>query len=546
MNVAEQSWQAIRGAQARNAAEVEAVKARFPLADRTLPVMLRRQAEIHGPKLLFRCGGRDITFAEAPAIAARWAGMLAAAGVARGDRVALLCGNRAEFYPLFLGIAWLGAVAVPINTASRGFQLEHILANCGAKLLCIEDTSAAALDTIDRAETALEQVFVIGDPGETGLAPLPDPGDPQEPADLAPGDLLAILYTSGTTGPSKGVRCPHAQYFWWGVYVARQITTAPGDVMHTTLPLFHTNALGASFEALLMGATLVVEDRFSVSRFWDRLVTQKATVTFLLGAMVPMLLSRKPSEAERAHNVRCALAPGVPAHLHEGFTERTGIVLFDGYGATESNGVIGTDPDSYRPGSMGVLQDGFAARVADEHDQPVPDGTPGELLLRAEEPYAFADGYFGMPEKTAEAWRNLWLHTGDRVVREADGAYRFIDRMSDSIRRRGENISSFEVEKALTSHPAIGVAAVFAVDSELAEDEVMAVLTLKDDAAITEEEVIAWCETRMPYFAVPRYIEFVTDLPRTESGKVQKFKLRQQGVTAATWDREKAGVRVKR
>jgi crotonobetaine/carnitine-CoA ligase len=541
-----------------DAVVAEAASAAKPLAacftaeERSVPSLLRRQAQRFGDRTLFSCQGVSFTFSQASEQAACWAGMLSAAGVTRGDRVAIMCGNRAEFIQLFLGCAWLGAVAVPINTASRGFQLEHILGNSGARLLCIETTLASVFETIAVGKLPLQRIYLIGTDGPVATdlpdiaQALPVPGSPVEPAEIGPGDPLAILYTSGTTGLSKGVCCPHGQYFWWGVYTGRQIGVREGDILQTTLPLFHTNALNSFFQALLHGATQIVEARFSVTSFWEALVQSGATVTYVLGAMVPMLLTKQPSAAEKGHRVRVALAPGVPIHFHEEFTRRTGIVLLDGYGATESNAVIGTDRASYRPGYMGVVAEGFQARVADEHDEAVEDGTAGELLLRSDEPFAFATGYFGMPEQTVVAWRNLWLHTGDRVVRSPDGYFRFIDRTKDSIRRRGENISSFEVEQVLLSHPAISVAAVFPVKSELAEDEVMTVIVLKDGATVSEEALIRFCEKRMPYFSVPRFVEFASELPRTESGKIQKFRLRERGRTAATWDREAAGIKLSR
>jgi carnitine-CoA ligase len=543
---------ALHAATEQNAAICAELVRDFPSTERTMPALLQRQAVRHGEKTPFKCGDASWTFADALEQAPRWAGTMRSAGIGAGDRVALVCSNRIEFVQIFLGSAWLGAVTVPINTASRGFLLQHILANCGAKLLCIEFSLLSALDTIDLGSLAFERVYVIGNAdavparGAVRIESLPGPAAPVLPEKLGPGDLLAILYTSGTTGLSKGVCCPHAQYFWWGFYTGRQIGICENDVLHAALPLFHTNALNSFFQALLFGAQLIVESRFSVSRFWDFLDRSGATITYVLGAMVPMLLSRQPSEAERTHFVRAALAPGVPAHFHAKFTERTGIILLDGYGATESNAVIGTDAATRRPGYMGRVAQGFEARVVDENDAAIPDGEAGELVLRAQEPFAFAAGYFGMPEQTVGAWRNQWLHTGDRVVRSADGYFRFIDRMKDSIRRRGENISSFEVEQVLLSHPAIAMAAVFPVRSDLAEDEVMATLVRKDGAAVSEEELIRHCERRMSYFSVPCFIEFADDLPRTESGKIQKFKLRERGRSDATWDREAAGVLVRR
>jgi carnitine-CoA ligase len=527
----------------------------FPPDMRTVPAMLEQQAQIHGDRTLFCCGGVRWSFRQTRDFAARTAGLLAAAGIQRGDRVALMCGNRAELMQIALGCGWLGAVSVPINTASRGFQLQHMLGNSGATLLVIEDALLAGLEGLDLGALPLQRIWRIGDAappaqnlGAMTVEKMPEAAAAEAlpAARVAVGDLFTILYTSGTTGLSKGVCCPHGQFFWWGFYTGRQLGVREGDVLHTPLPLFHTNALNCFFQALLHGATQVVESKFSVSNFWTALGASGATITYLLGAMVPMLLSRPPSPDERGHRVRVALAPGVPAHFHGEFTERTGVILLDGFGTTESNAVIGSTEATRQSGRIGLLADGFEARVVDEDDNAVPDGTAGELMLRAREPFAMANGYFGMPEKTVEAWRNLWLHTGDRLIRDPDGYYRFIDRMKDAIRRRGENISSFEVEQVLVSHPAVSIAAVFPVSSELAEDEVMAAIILKDGAELDEAELVRFCEGKMSYFAVPRFVEFVDEVPRTENGQVQKFKLRERGRSARTWDREAAGIKLKR
>ncbi len=523
----------------------------FPPSDRTLPKMLRQRAERYGDRRLVTIGGVSMTYTDTMAAAAGYAGALAAAGTKPGDRVAIMCGNRAELLLTILGCAWLGAIAVPINTASRGAQLEHILGNCGARLMVIERELAPVLATLTRDKIALETLWLVGDGLEPDAnlwtsASFPAPGPRLPPHPLDPGDTLAILYTSGTTGLSKGVCCPHAQYFWWAVYTGELLGVRDGDVLMTTLPLFHTNALNAFYQAMLNGATLVVEPRFSASGFAAALARHQATVTYVLGAMVPMLLAQPPSPADRAHKVRLALAPAVPAHFHQQFTDRFGFGLIDGYGSTETNCIMGAPLAEQRPGLMGRLLPGFTARVVDMHDNELPDGEAGELILRADEPFAFATGYFGMADKTVEAWRNLWFHTGDRVVREPDGFYRFMDRMKDAIRRRGENISSYEVEQVLVNHPAVENAAVFPVRSELAEDEVMAAVVLRAGAHLTCEALLDFCQPRMPYFAVPRFVEFVATLPATENGKVTKYKLRERGITAATWDREKVGYKLTR
>jgi crotonobetaine/carnitine-CoA ligase len=508
---------------------------------RTLPGMLMRQAERHGDRPLVSAGHDAWTYAQTAAAAARVAGTLRAAGIGSGDRVAIICSNRIELLGLLLGCGWLGAVAVPINVASRGAQLQHILANSGARLLVMEPEHAGNLAMLDAAALALKAIWTIGAPGEFRFGritprAMPPPGEAMPPATLAPSDLAMILYTSGTTGPSKGVCCPHAQYFWWGANTAALLGVTGNDVLCTTLPLFHTNAINTFYQALLTGASVRYEKRFSASGFFPALAQHRATVTYLLGAMVPILLSRPESAEERAHATRIALAPGVPAQFHEPFTRRTGIRLLDGWGSTETNFVLGASVERQKPGLMGPVAEGFDARVVDDQDNEVDDGVAGELIVRADEPFAFATGYFGAAERTVEAWRNLWFHTGDRVVREADGYFRFVDRLKDAIRRRGENISSFEVEQVLLGHPAIANAAVFPVRSSLAEDEVMAALVLHPGRTLAPADLIAYCAPRLPYFALPRYLEFMAELPMTENGKVQKYKLRERGVTAHAWD----------
>ncbi len=521
----------------------------FIPADRTLPCMVTRQARQFGDKMLLRIGDHTLSFEQCPDLAARMAGALAEAGIRRGDRVAVICSNRIELLALLLGCGWLGAILVPVNTASRGAQLHHVLANSAARLLVVETAFLSALSGLEQGGLGIERIWTIGE--STGDMPAPSEAMPQTgpvlpPADLGPADTLAILYTSGTTGPAKGVCCPHAQFFWWGVNTGALLDLRPDDVLCTTLPLFHTNALNTLFQALLHGLCVHYEPRFSASGFWETVTARKATVTYLLGAMVPILLSRPEGAQERNHTVRIALAPGVPTQFQQSFFERTGIGLMEGYGSTETNFVIGAGLDRQKPGTMGPVFTGFQAKVVDALDEEVPDGEAGELVLRADEPYAFATGYFGMADKTVEAWRNLWFHTGDRVIRDPDGRFRFVDRLKDAIRRRGENISSFEVEQVLLSYPAIANAAVFPVRSELGEDEVMAALVPKPGATIDPLALIQYCEPRLAYFAVPRFIDVVETLPATENGKVQKFKLREQGVTARTWDREASGYVLKR
>ena len=524
---------------------------RFPTADRVLSTILTRQAAHYGDRTLFAFGETRWSYAETAAIAAASAARLIRAGLRAGDRVALMCSNRPEFLEIYLGCAWMGAVCVPINTALRGIQLSHILRNCTPRLLVIEATFVPAVDTLESDVAVPELIWVVGQgaasrdaPGS--LVPLPVLGEGVPPAPVRPGDTVAILYTSGTTGPSKGVCCPQAQMFWWGIYSARALGIVEGDVLFTTLPLFHTNALNAFYQALLNGCTYVLEPRFSASGFWAAARRHQATVGYLLGAMAVMLLAQPQSAGDAAHGLRVALGGGVPGQFHGPFLARFGVPLLDGYGSTETNFVFAGTIPSDRPGTMGYLAEGVEACIVDADDAVVPDGVAGELLLRAGEPFAFATGYFGMPDKTVEAWRNLWFHTGDRVVRDADGHYRFIDRMKDSIRRRGENVSSWEVEQVLLMHPAIAACAVYPLPSELGEDEVAAAIQLEPGHALDAVGVVGHCEGRMAHFAIPRFVRIVREMPLTENGKIRKVALRDAGKTPDTWDREAAGYKVRR
>ncbi|MCP3390634.1 ATP-dependent acyl-CoA ligase [Bradyrhizobium sp. CCGB12] len=523
----------------------------FPPSDRILSTILTRQAERYGDRVLLVAGETRWTFAQTAAIAAASAQALVDAGIKPGDRVALMCSNRPEFLQVYLGCAWLGAIAVPINTALRGFQLSHIFRNSRPALLVVEAQFVAAIDSVEAGVELPPRTWIIGAAAgaidaRLSAGPLPALGATAPAGAVRPGDTVAILYTSGTTGPAKGVCCPQAQLFWWGIYSARALGIREGDVLFTTLPLFHTNALNAFYQALLNGCTYVLEPKFSASGFWAVARRHNATVGYLLGAMASMLLAQPKGADDLTHRMRVALGGGVPPQIHGPFRERFGVPLVDGYGSTETNFVFAGAIPSDRPGTMGYLADGIEARIVDENDSVLPDGQAGELVLRAREPFAFATGYFGMPEKTVEAWRNLWFHSGDRVVRDPDGHYRFIDRMKDSIRRRGENVSSWEVEQAIQSHPAVAACAIYPLPSELGEDEVAAAILPEPGQALEPVDIVRHCEGQIAYFAIPRYVRILSQMPLTENGKIKKGVLRDAGVTADTWDREAAGVRLRR
>lgn len=505
-------------------------------SERTLPALLQRQADRFGERVLLRTDRTNLSFRAVRDAAAARAGTLAAAGVGPGDRIAAMSENCYELVELWLGCAWLGATFVPVNTALRGLQLTHVLASSRVRAIAVEPAFRDTLDSVELPST-LEQIWVFAD----SYPPL---GEPIAPSAVGPGDPAVILFTSGTTGLSKGVVCPHAQWYWWGILTGKTLGISRDDVLYTCLPLFHTNALNAFCQALLSGAAFCAGPRFSASLFWSRLVEADATVTYLLGPMVSILLKQPTGQVDRGHRVRIALAPGTSAELHEPFRERFGVALVDAWGSTETNIVISNSVTDSRPGTLGRVLPEFDARVVDEQDTPAPDGTPGELVVRSREPFAFALGYFDMPEATMTAWRNGWFYTGDRVVREGE-TFRFVDRIKDTIRRRGENISSFEVEQLLQAHPDVAAAAVVPVASDLSDDEVFACVVPRAGAIIDPAEIVRFCMGRIAYFAIPRYVDVVDALPLTPSGKVKKHELIERGVTASTWDRERAGVQIR-
>jgi crotonobetaine/carnitine-CoA ligase len=518
----------------------------LPLAERTIPALLERQAAAHGERALVRAGEVVRSVAEMRDAAAAWAGTLAAAGVQPGDRVVLMLSNRLELLDLMLGCAWRGAIAAPLNTALRGAQLEHVMRNADARLMVLEADFAPAVVALP-ADAQPERVWVLDGGAAQGAGewtPPPAPGAPLAPAEVGPGTIATIFYTSGTTGASKGVLGPHGQIHGFARRVADFLEIDGDDVLHNCLPLFHVNAWCCFFQALLTGASYAIGRRFSASRFWAEIVRYDASVTYLLGAMIPILLKQPVGEHERAHRLRIVNGNPPPADVMDAARKRFGIRVAENYASTETSAIFGAPLDDLRDGWVGRPTDGFEVKLVDEDEVEQPPGVPGELLIRPLEPYLIGSGYYRMPEATVEAWRNLWFHTGDQVVRDADGWYRFVGRLKDSIRRRGENISAFEVEEAVAAHPDVSEVAVIAVPSELGEDEVMAVVVPRPGAALDPAELIRAVEPQLAYFALPRYVEVAETLPVTENGKVKKYELRERGVTEATWDREAAGYEV--
>ena len=484
------------------------------------------------------------------------AAMLRDLGVAPGDRVASLVENSAEAVLAWWGIVIAGGIAVPINTAYKGEYLRHQLADSGARVLLVEPSLLDRAERVVGDVAPLEHVVVLGDDAWADrLAGY----DPIAAVTRRPSDLATFVYTGGTTGPSKGCMLSHRYHYELSRQIGVCWRRTAEDVIWTPLPLFHFNAIvTAVLGPLIAGGRSAIERRFSVSRFWPEMNRTGATVTSTLGTMAYLLAhdSDRPemprSGAPEANStLRLIGAAPLPTEVDQIIRGRFGVDTFSGaYGVTEAS-LISWQPEGVvnKANAAGVINDEyFDVRIFDDDDVEQPRGTDGEIVIRPKRPHTMFEGYWGRPEATVETSRNWWYHTGDIGRIDDEGFLFFVDRKADYLRRRGENISSFEVERILMSHGGLADVAVHAVPSPLTEDDLKVTALLKDDAAteggvpLDEEALFRWCLDELPYFALPRYIEFRTELPRSPVGRVLKRELRDQGVTDSTWDVEASGI----
>lgn len=499
---------------------------------------------------------QTVSYDELNANANRVANGLLAMGVGKGDKVCIMLPNCPEYLYTWFGLAKIGAVEVPLNNALRGYGLRYIVNHSDAKVIVADRQFFEALQFVEHELANVSDVVAFdfarshGEPFDGEVPPLRFRLTPYErlldqPATTPEvpvhhSDLLAIVYTSGTTGPSKGVMLPHNYAGWHGCTRIRLMRVIAADIMYTCLPLFHVNAqLITTMTALLADAQVALSVRFSASRFWEEVRRYRATQFNFLGGMATMLLKQPPQPEDGQHSVRLAMGAPVPKERYEEFVRRFNLFILEGFGMTEVSPGLFMPYDQPKRNCMGLPITGHEAKVVDDDDREVPPHAIGELVLRPTLPYSMMLGYYKMPEKTLEAFRNLWFHTGDFAYRDEEGYFYFVDRKKDAIRRRGENISSFEVETVLNSHPAVAEAAAIAVPSELGEDDVKVVVALKPGEDLAPADLIAYCEKRMARFAVPRYVEFSDVLPKTATMRVEKYRLREDWDNPRTWDRER-------
>jgi carnitine-CoA ligase len=529
----------------------------------TLPALLdHRLADDPDGEYLDVCGTK-LTASGVAATAGSLAGALRTLGVGPGDRVATLLENSPEALLAWWATVLAGGVSVPINTAYKGEYLRHQLADSGSRVLVVEAPLAGRVEAIVGQLPSLEHVIVAGEHEAM-------PGRPthrwddllgSDPTDAGwqrrPSDLATFIYTGGTTGPSKGCMLSHHYHS----ALTRQIGICwkrrPDDVVWTPLPLFHFNALTtAVVGALLFGGRSAIERRFSVSRFWPEINRTGATITSTLGTMAYLLAHDverpempRSGRPEANASLRLIGAAPLPVEIDRVIQERFAVATFSGaYGVTEASLVSWQPPGvENRPNAAGVVNDEyFDVRIFDDEDREVPRGTEGEIVLRPKRAHVMFEGYWGRPEATVESSRNWWYHTGDVGRIDPDDFLYFVDRKADYLRRRGENISSFEVERILMSHGQLADVAVHAVPSELTEDDLKVTATLVEGATVSPEELFRWCIDQLPYFALPRYVEFRSELPRSPVGRVLKRELRDEPLGPAVWDAEAAGIEYER
>lgn len=533
----------------------------------TLVEAVRHQARAQGERefLSFENGER-FSFAEFDRLTDCLATALADLGLTAGDRILGLLTNSKEFMITMIATHKIRAVFVPVNTELRGGFLEHQIINSSPRIIVVDDNLMGRFSSFDPSETGIETVVGVGDESSPDISRLgllaevsqvrmdsllDTTPNTEKLADPSPSDVCTIMYTSGTTGPSKGVLMPqgHCYLFALGIVAAMELTEQ--DRYFCCMPLFHANGLFMQvYASLLAGSSCHVTKRFSVTDWLNIVREENITVTNALGVMPEFIFRSPPSPNDRDHKMTRILAIPVAEEWGVAMQERFGVKLRQGFGMTEVNMVAYSDlDDPVMSGCAGPpLSDFFEVIIADpDSDVELPRDQVGEILVRPKIPFCFNVGYFKMPDKTVEAWRNLWFHTGDAGRMDSEGRLFFVDRIKDRIRRRGENISSYELEQTLNEYPGVieSAAVGLRVPGAGGEDEIKAVIAI-DGPSPDPEAFLDWCVPRMPRHTVPRYLEFVAELDKTASGKIRKQAIRDAGVTENTWDRESIGYVISR
>lgn len=520
----------------------------------TFPAILARMAQVRpADTFAVTTTGETLSWGELEQASAAWADRFVALGVERGEVICTMLDAGLEATPLWLGLVRLGAIDATINAEFRGRMLAYALNLCRPSLVVVAPQHLPALEAVSGDLETVRRVLVLGDDAIENSA-LPSvlaagalaylPGAAATRSTLPEWhDIACVTFTSGTTGPSKAVMLP------WGQLNSINLATFPfedldsSDVFYCFTAHAHFGAKALPYLAAMTGGKVVIRPRFSLASFWEDIARFGITTASLVGTMADMLMNSPNSPPEDTSLRNMFMAPLGPSYQQ--FSERFGARICTVYNSTE-NGVplcSGWNPANSR--TVGRLRQGypgFEVRIVDANDMELPEGTPGECMVRSAVPWTMNAGYLNDPDATAAAWRNGWFHTGDALMRQADGDYVFVDRLKDVIRRRGENISSYEVEADVRANPAVLECAAVAVPAETSEDEILLFVVKRPGAELSERDFCDELATRMTRFMVPRFVEFVERLPKTQATeRIVKAELRQRGVTARTWDRERNG-----
>ena len=488
------------------------------------------------------------TYAEMDQRSDALAAGLAQLGVGRGERVAMLAPNRTELLELFYGVAKTGAAQVPLNAFLKGEFLAHQLRQSRSSVLVTDAAGRDALAPLRSQLPNLRTVVMLDDAegDEVPYSTLITHGHTPPQVQVSADDTMSILYTSGTTGLPKGCVASHGYYCRSGGLIGQALEVTEDDILFAGLPLFHAGArLVTVTQPLVYGIPAYLQTTFSARGYFPGAKRVGATLMIAVGAMGAAILATEPSPADRDHKVTRIMCAPLSLQAQATFRQRFGVEPWvDIFGQTECMPTTLTPLSSDRrdPDGCGLPAPDLEVALLDDGGNVLEGEATGEICLRPKTPYAMFDGYFQQPEATLEAFRGLWYHTGDYGQRLPSGALAFVDRKKDSLRRRGENVSSVELEQAIDRHPAVVESAVHAVPSKLVEDDIKACIVVSSH--IEPAELFAFFKNHLPYFAIPRYVEILDALPRNGVGRVMKHKLREAGITPNTWDFDGMGLTV--